>query len=340
MIRFFLHLFISLFLALASQAASGESVGAESAAKNRALWVARPAMETKVLTGFTRARAEMNVISEVSGRCLSVEADVGQSVGANGVFARLDDTFVLLDMEANQVEQARLKSRVAYLKKEVKRHRTLVLKKSEPQSNLDSLEQDTDQAVHQLRGLVTAGKILKERLDRFVIKAPPGWRVIERQVEPGQWVSVGASLAKLGDFSTLLAPLALSPAEYERLRSLPEPIELFSPAEKKSVPAGIERVNPAFDPVTRKIKLDMAVKQGLKEMRGGVRLELRLMMPDPTGAILAPPAALVERYQEYWLTKEDGSQVRAVVLGPGPDGLKRVISSSVKPGERLRLGQK
>lgn len=64
------------------------------------------------------------------------------------------------------------------------------------------------------------------------------------------------------------------------------------------------------------------------------------MMPDPTGALLVPPAALIERYQENWLTKQDGSQVRAVVLGPGPDGLKRVVSSSVKPGERLRLRQK
>ena len=336
MIKLFIHLCLSALLALASPAAAG----AEAVDRAEGVWVARPAQETKVLTGFTRARAEMNVISEVSGRCLSVAADVGQAVGKNGVFARLDDTFVRLDLEANRVEQARLNSRVAYLKNEVKRHRTLVLKKSEPQSKLDSLEQDADQAVHQLRGLVTAAKILKERLARFVIKAPPGWRVMERRVEPGQWVSVGASLAKLGDFSTLLVPLALSRREYDHLRSLPGPVELFSPLEQKSVPAGIERVNPAFDPVTRKINLDMAVTKGLKEMRGGIRLDLRIMMPDPTGAILVPPAALIERYQEHWLTKEDGSQVRAVVLGDGPNGLKRVVSSSVKPGERLRLGPK
>lgn len=269
MIRSFIHIFLGLLLALASQAAAGDTAGQEPAAQSAGVWVVKPAKETKVLTGFTRARAEMNVISEVSGRCLSVAADVGQAVGTGGVFARLDNIFVRLDLEANRVEQARLKSRLAYLKKEVSRHRKLVLKKSESQSQLDRLEQDMDQAVHQLKGLVTAGKILKERLARFVIKAPAGWRVMERRVEPGQWVSVGSSLATLGDFSTLLVPLALSPREYEHLRSLPDPIELFSPSEKKYVPARIERINPAFDPVTRKIKLDMAVTKGLKDMRGG-----------------------------------------------------------------------
>ena len=43
------------------------------------------------------------------------------------------------------------------------------------------------QASLSLKALMTKEKVLRERLHRFVIKAPPGWRVMARSVEPGAW---------------------------------------------------------------------------------------------------------------------------------------------------------
>ena len=302
------------------------------ASGGEALFKAEPAVHVLTLTGFTRARATMEIISEVAGRCLSVSADVGRAIGPDGVFARLDDVFVRLDMEANRVEQKRLKSRVDYLEKEVKRRVILVRRKSEPQSKLDALEQDMDQARQQLMALNVRAKVLAERRARFTIKAPAGWRVTERALEPGEWVGEGALLAKLGDYGTLLVPLALTPDEYRALLDMPRPLALSARAEGKEVKASIYRVSPAFDPKTRKLNLELAVKNGLSQMRGGIRLELNLSLHDPSGAVLVPPSALTERYQEHWLTKADGSQVKVVRLGPGPNGMIRVAGLEVKAG--------
>jgi hypothetical protein len=61
-------------------------------------------------------------------------------------------------------------------------------------------------------------------------------------------------------------------------------------------------------------------------------------MPDPSGAVLVPAAAVSERYQEHWLTKAGGERMRVVVLGPGPEpDTLRVASPRLKPGDRVQV---
>jgi membrane fusion protein (multidrug efflux system) len=298
---------------------------------------AKPAAQSVVLTGFTRARAEIKLISEVAGRCLAVEAEVGDLIDKKGVFARLDATFTKLELENNLVEQSRLKSRLAYLEKDLKRTRTLVARKSQAQAKLDSEEQSFDQARHQLRSLAVQERTLRERISRHTIKAPAGWQVMERKVEPGQWVAAGVEVGRVGDFRTLLVPLALTPKEYDALSSL-QNITLKFTATGREVPAKIFRVSPAFDPSTRKIKLDLAIADSLANKRGGLRAELTLNLPDPSGAVWVPTFAVSQRYQEFWLQRADGSKVRVMVLGPGPEpNTLRVTSPDVSPGQSFRL---
>lgn len=298
---------------------------------------AKPAAQSVTLTGFTRARAEIKLISEVAGRCLEVDAEVGDLIGKNGVFARLDATFTKLELENNLVEQSRLKSRLTYLEKDLKRTRTLVARKSQAQAKLDSEEQQFDQARLQLRALAVQEKTLRERISRHIIKAPAGWQVMERKVEPGQWVAAGFEVGRVGDFRTLLVPLALTPEEYEALNSL-QNISLKLPATGREIPARIYRVSPAFDPDTRKINLDLAIEDSLANKRGGLRAELILNLPDPSGAVWVPTFAVSQRYQEFWLQRADGKKIRVMVLGPGPEpDTLRVTSPEVRPGQRFRL---
>jgi len=301
--------------------------------------VALPATRPLVFSGFTRARAKLRLVSEVAGRCQKVNYDVGDTIGPQGVFAVLDDTFTRLDLKYNQVEQKRLVSRVAYLDKDAQRYRNLVKRGSEAPSKLDRLDEELTQARLQLDALKTQAAILRERLSRHVIKAPPGWRVIERRVEPGSWVAAGGQVALLGDFRTLLVPLALSPDEYAILARQSGQIMVLLPHLGVKVPAKLERLSPAFDPVTRKIAVELELGPKLTYKRGGLRVELILTAPDPSGAVLLPPAAVTERYQENWVTREDGKSLRVVVLGPGPGDTLRVSAPQLKPGQKYLLNR-
>ena len=336
-----LRLFFVLFwLCFGLALPAGAAVpAADKVPENAPTVQALPATRPLVFSGFTRARAKLRLVSEVAGRCLKVNYDVGGAIGPKGVFAVLDDTFTRLDLGANRVEQKRLVSRVAYLDKDAARYRNLVKRGSEAPSKLDRLDEDLTQARLQLEALKTQAAILRERLVRHVIKAPPGWRVIERWVEPGSWVGVGGQVALLGDFRTLLVPLALSPDEFAILAKQAKQIKVSLPHLGVSVPAKLERLSPAFDPTTRKIAVELELGPGVSYKRGGLRVELTLTAPDPSGAVLLPPGAVTERYQENWVTRGDGKSFRVVVLGPGPGGTLRVSAPQLKPGQKYLLNR-
>jgi RND family efflux transporter MFP subunit len=306
-------------------------------------FTARPSERSVTLTGFTRARATMELVSENAGRVTRVAADVGDPVGKSGVFAELDGVFTRLELESNRVDQQKLRETIAYYDKEADRYRRLVSSESAAQAKLDELEHQLQTARRELEALRVQEKVLAERLSRYTVRAPAGWKIIEREVEPGEWVAAGQVLGRAGDYRTLVVPFALSPAEYESLMRETDGLSLALPEKRKNVPAKIHRVSPGFDRDTRKIGLEIALAgDSLKgDKRGGLRAILELDIPENSGAVIVPESAVIERYEEHWLTRPDGREVKVVVLGPGTAGESpfgelpalRVSSPDVLPGQ-------
>jgi len=301
---------------------------------------ARLAEREITLTGFTRPRATLAVIAETSGRVLEVVWDIGDTVGDAGVFTRLDPTFIQLELEANQVEQSRLRARIDYDEREAGRYRTLTDKGSASRSRLDTVEHTLRDNRFALRALAVAEKTLEERLARTQVTGPAGWRIVDRRVEPGQWVNVGEVLAKAADFRALLVPFALAPTQYAALERLGDTLGLWLPHLGREVTAEVYRVNPDFDPETRKIEVDLRITGPVPEHRGGLRAQLRLPVPQGGNTVLLPKTAVESSYEEHWVTRADGQRIRVVLLGNGAGSdrnLLRISSPRVQPGDRFLM---
>jgi len=307
------------------------------------LVTARPALRTVEFTGFTRPRAELRLVAEVAGRIETVSADIGQAIPADGGFARIDDTFIRLEIAATVVEAERMESQIAFARREVDRHRELVRQKNASVSQLDALEQGLRNDTYALAALRVKRRVIDERLARARVRAPAGWRVTARTIEPGQWVNEGEVVGTAADFSALLVPFALTPEQYAALQTLAarDPglsLELFDQGIRTL--ARLDRANPDFDPETRKLRVDLRIDAQLASMRGGLRVGLALPLAERTGAVLLPATTLAERYEEFWLTRADGTQVQVMRLGDagsqGP-GLLRLASPQIRAGERFRL---
>lgn len=312
--------------------------GALPAADN--LVTARPAVQSETQSGFTRARTRLVLSAESAGRVVSVQGDVGDLLSGEQPFACLDQTFIDLELKANRSEREGLEVDKVYYAKEVERIRQLVKQNSSSESQLDAALRNLDKTRVQLESLEVAAQTLRERKQRHCIQPPAGWRVIRRYVEPGQWLNVGEPVVEVGDYRSLLVPFALSQEEYQVLLQAKDHLKISLPQRESEVSATLLRTSPAFDEASRKVHLDLEIAEGVVDPRGGLRADLSLDVPLRTGAVLVPSAALTQRYEQYWLTREGGEEVRVVYLGRS-DGEEsdwvRVVSPEVHAGDRFLL---
>lgn len=311
----------------------------------KGVFTVRPAQQKILLIGFTRARTTLDIIPEVAGRCVEITTDVGETINNNGIFAFIDSTLIRLELKANSVSRQQVQRNLLFETQQVKRYQQLHTSKSSSQARLDEQELLLDQSNLKLDQLQVEAEHLQELLSRHTIKAPPGWRIMERQVEPGQWVPGGRILAKAGDYQTLIVPLAVTPSELRSLKR-EKSIPLYLPGEDLDGHGSLYRISPGFDPVTRKIKIEILIDRqtydNLSLKQGGVRIEVPIRIPDPMHSFLVPKRAVIERYEESWLTRKNGKQVSIIVLGQATgqdDNLQwlRITSPEIKAGDSFKL---
>lgn len=292
-----------------------------------------------IITGFTRARSTMKLASEVSGKIKEVFADIGETLPEKGKFACLDDTFIEIDIELARNDEAQRAVEVQFFNKQVSRHRKLVSKKSASVSELDDLKRQLKNAQKQLISAKLKRQRLEENRLRHCIDAPFGWRVIERDIEPGQWINAGETIGLIGDYYRLLIPLTLSAAELTVLKNMPAEIELLLIDYNLPIVAKIERISPAFDEHSRKIRVDLVVEGDLPDYRGGMRVELTVKLPDEFGAFDVPRKALRMRYEEVMLQRKDGEFISVALLGYQKNGMAKVSSENIKAGDMFKIIQ-
>ncbi|MCF6186503.1 MAG: efflux RND transporter periplasmic adaptor subunit [Desulfobulbaceae bacterium] len=311
----------------------------------RSICRAETAGITITLTGFTRPQTFLDLTPEVTGRCTEVRADVGDPVPDDTVFARIDSTFTILKLQTNALARTRTEKSLAFEKKQVGRYRKLVTTKASAQTRLEELELQYEQTLLSLQELETQQEQLRETLARHTVHAPAGWLVIERQIELGEWVRAGQAVARVGDYQHLVVPVVLRPEELHYLRSA-DTFSLFIVDNEIRGTGTLRRIAPNFDPVTRKTKADIALSDAtlekIPDKRGGLRVEIQVPLKDPMHAFLLPAEAVEERYEENWLTRENGQTFRVIVLGPelspAADTGKRlrIVSKEIKEGDRFQ----
>ena len=296
-----------------------------------------PSHRQVTVTGFSRARHSMILSTEVAGKVDRVFADVGDIIPEHGKVTCLDETFIKIDIDSAKNEIAQYQIDIHYFKKQVERYQKLVGKKSAAISQLDDFERQLGNAQRQAQLKKLKKYNLQEKQKRHCIKSPAGWRVIERNVESGQWLDIGTQVAKVGDYSTLLVPLALSVNELQALKKKQNNLTVLLSEYNQELPASIERISPAFDEKSRKIQVDLLLDKKLPVHRGGLRVEVKLDLPDPSGTFLISANALDKRFEEVWLERKNGQPLRVELLGNSENGQVRISSPEINTGDQFKI---
>ena len=298
---------------------------------------AQPSYRQITIVGYSRARHNMVLSTEVTGKIKQVFVDVGDTVPKNGKVACLDQTFVKIDINSakNEIEQYQID--INYYKKQVRRYKDLVSKNSVAISQLDDFKRQLGNAERMKQSKVLEKKRLEEKQKRYCIKSPPGWKVIERHVEQGQWLDVGNPVVKVGNYSKLLVPLALSINELKTIRHSPDDFKVWLPEYEQYVPATVERISPAFDDASRKMQVDLLLEKELPVHQGGLRVEVKLNLPDRAGTFFLSEKALDKRFEEIWVEPKNGQPVRIELLGHVENGRVRIASPAIRNNDKFKI---
>lgn len=300
-------------------------------------FVVEPVKREVTIVGYTRAESTMPLATEVEGKISKVFADMGDPIPATEKFACIDDTFTKIDIKSARNEMSQHSIDIKYFNKEVVRHEQLVRKQTSSVSVLDGLKRNLANAKQALNFAAIRKQRLEEYRRRHCINAPKGWLVIDKNIEVGQWVNQGDVLAHIGNYSQLKVPLRLSQKELATLQKNPEKIELLLMDFNKKVPAVIDHISPAFDEKTRKILVDLLIKEISSELHGGMRVGLMLNMPGfKNTSFMVSSQALEERFEEYWMHRKDGKSIRVKLLNESVDGQVIVSSDEIKVGDNFK----
>lgn len=304
------------------------------------LTTAHPSFRQVKINGFTRARHDMVLSTEVSGKVAQLFADIGDTIPSDLKVACLDDTFVKIDIKTTRNLIVQHQIDIDYFQKQVDRYQKLLNKNSVAISQLDDFERQLGLSKAAKRQQQIQYERLKEKSQRHCILGSPDWRVMERYVELGQWIDVGTPVIKLGDYTQLSVPISISEQELISLsKESSKNLTVWLPDFNRRVPADIEYISPTFDEKTRKTLVNLLLKKDLPEHRGGLQVQLKLNIPDKTNTYLISEKAIQKRFEQIWVVRKNDQSIKVDLLGNAENGRVHIASPEIKPGDQFQILQ-
>ncbi|WP_028583616.1 efflux RND transporter periplasmic adaptor subunit [Desulfogranum mediterraneum] len=193
---------------------------------------AEPADTRVLLQGYGEiiSRTTLPLTAEVAGRIIGVheQLEVGGRVAAGTVLVRIDDRDYQLDLATATARLQPLQRDLDLRQRELARVTALYRdKKVGTLSSLEQAEAAVNTIVNQISQVEQNRDLARLRIQRCIIRAPFGCRLVAVNVEQGEYVTVGRQLVTVVDDGALEVQVALDSREAARwLQLRPKGAEL------------------------------------------------------------------------------------------------------------------
>lgn len=157
-----------------------------------------------VKTGNLIPYKEADIIATTAGKITKVNFNLGSSIRQGSTLVELDNRLKELSLEATQLSIDRLK-------KDVTRYNTLLAGNATTEIQVNETKYNYENAVNQ------AEQIRKQIADANV-KAPIGGRIVQKDIEPGEYITVGKVLGRVLDVDRLKVQVPVNEGDVYQLR--------------------------------------------------------------------------------------------------------------------------
>jgi RND family efflux transporter MFP subunit len=154
------------------------------------------------VAGTVISQKDTRLAAQVEGQVIWV-ADVGNTLAAGDVAARLDDVLLRAMLTEEEAQVSRAQASLTFHQAESQRLAKLASENHAAQSRLDQERRDASIARSELAAAKSRVTQIREKLDRTAIKAPFAGVVTEEFIQAGEWADPGTAIVRLVDTGSL-----------------------------------------------------------------------------------------------------------------------------------------
>jgi RND family efflux transporter MFP subunit len=295
------------------------------------------------VSGTVVSLNDSQIASEVAG-VLTWLADVGDSVDAGDVIARINPRHIRIAVTRAEANVARLQSDFQYRQRQLERTEELAAKNSASKTLLDEALAQRDQAQHSLADARAVLEHARVDLDLTEIRAAFAGHVTARLASVGEYVDVGEDIVRLVDTHQIEISLPASIALSSHIKPGMQ-VPVRSGDVQREHP--VRTVVPVGDAVSRMVEVRLSA--GDSEWLVGTPVQVSLPSDTAVSTVAVPRDALIERSGRSYVykVKEDNTAGQVAVQITAIVGLWVGVADGIVPGdevivrgaERLQPGQ-
>jgi membrane fusion protein (multidrug efflux system) len=226
----------------------------------------------------------------VSAKGVSVSADAAGIVTKihfdSGATVRQGQVLVELDTSVERAQLASIRARRDLAEANVKRSRTLAASGVASQSEVDTNEAS-------FKSLMAEASALGAQIAKKTIRAPFSGKLGIREVNLGQYLAPGTTVASLETSESIFADFTLPQRELGRV-AVGMPVRASQEAGGATLAEGtVAAIDPAVDSVTRNVKLRASLPNPGDKLRPGMFVRVSVVLPEKHRIVAIPLTAVV-----------------------------------------------
>ena len=287
--------------------------------------------------GMIYSRSSPDIAAEVSGRVISVIADIGDTVEKGQVLAQIDSEKYDLQLAQSKAELARLSALLVNQELDLKRAEKLFKDSLVSEEMVDRTRAEFNALSEQINAANAQLRNSERLIEETKIKAPIQTKVAAKHIDIGDFVQNGMIVYELVDTKNLR--VALSFPEYQSLK-LKKGLKVFltTPTSKdQNVETTIKEIKPNVNSNNRSITAIVDFDNPGSWVPGA-STQARIILSTYEDAVVLPQLAVVRRSigDVVYLIQNDTAVEQQVDTGLEKDGFIH-IKSGLKHGDIVAL---
>jgi RND family efflux transporter MFP subunit len=280
-----------------------------------------------VLVGNTKARADIDVVSETQGVVTAVHVKIGDYVQANSVIVQVDDEIPRSSKEAADINYQKAR-------RDFERSEELYQENSISVAQLDASRMAMKSAENQLA-------IARRQLENTRIKSPIAGTVNALLVEKGTMVQIGKTIANIVDISMLKVRLNVSEREAFQLKP-GHVVEVSTDVYPGAVFRGtIDNIASKADEAHTYAVEILLPNQPKTPLKAGMFARVAFTSTPSTNVLAIPRVALVGSIKDavVFVVKQGMASRRSITVGTQSSELLEVVTGLADGDTVVTSGQ-